>query len=235
MSRKNKKIQGTVRIGKRTHGVIFLFRRSVVSGVFLGLAIVCLVVALTMAGIPVGAMVWYRVFPRTSDVLARVLRRPVVGFEEVVHSVPVEPWQPEVDESLPEGNWVRIESIGLETQIVEKEYASYEEALQQGVWRVPDMGTAYERRLPMILVAHRFGYLAWSNAYRRQNSFFNLPKLENGDQVEVIWGQRKYTYEIYDGEEAPQVTNYTADLILYTCKFLESDVRIFRYGRLIAL
>jgi sortase (surface protein transpeptidase) len=101
------------------------------------------------------------------------------------------------------------------------------------VWRVPDFGTAYERKLPMILAAHRFGYIAWTNQYRRQNSFFNLPELVPGDKVEVIWNQRRYVYEIYAGEEGKEITQYTADLILYTCKLLESDIRIFRYAKLI--
>jgi sortase (surface protein transpeptidase) len=85
----------------------------------------------------------------------------------------------------------------------------------------------------MILAAHRFGYLTWTNAYRFKNSFYKLPELEPGDKAIVIWGQRKYTYEIYDGEESEEISQYGADLILYTCKFLESNVRIFRYGRLV--
>ncbi len=98
---------------------------------------------------------------------------------------------------------------------------------------MPDFGTAQERTNPMILVAHRFGYLAWSVPYRLQNSFFNLPKLKPGDQIEVIWDQRKYVYEVFAGDEGKEISDYQADLILYTCKFLESDERIFRYARLV--
>jgi sortase (surface protein transpeptidase) len=144
-----------------------------------------------------------------------------------------EPYQPPFDAALPLENRLEIPSIGVTTKIVEEPLERYEEAFRVGVWRVPDFGDAYNREKPMILAAHRFGYLAWSNQYRRENSFFNLPKLEIGETVEVIWGQRRYLYEIYAGEEAPEITNYGADLILYTCKFLESDVRIFKYGRLI--
>ena len=83
------------------------------------------------------------------------------------------------------------------------------------------------------MAAHRFGYLKWSDSYRRQNSFYNLPKLKKGDVVRIIWKQRKYVYEIYGLEEGEEILDYSADLILYTCKFLDSSVRIFRYGRLL--
>ena len=62
---------------------------------------------------------------------------------------------------------------------------------------MPDFGTPLDRTKPVILAAHRFGYLAWTNLYRRKNSFYNLPKLKEGDLVEITYKQRKYTYEIY--------------------------------------
>jgi hypothetical protein len=233
---KKKVLKGSVKVGKRKQGVVFLSRPSTLSVIFSTLAIILIVAGLTVGGIPVVWMIWYRVSPDTSQALAQVLLRPVTGFgEQLVTSGAGEPtlYQPPVDPALPETNRIIIKSIGVDTAIVENPLSKYEDAFRQGVWRVPDFGTPYERKQPTILAAHRFGYLAWTNAYRRQNSFFNLPKLKLGDQVEIIWNQRRYLYEIYSQEEAPQITNYGADLILYTCKFLESDTRVFKYGRLI--
>jgi sortase (surface protein transpeptidase) len=191
-----------------------------------------------MAGIPVVWMAWYRFKPETSQQLAMILRRPVTSFQNMmVREKPAEievvVYQPPLDETLPTVNMIKIDKIGVDTPIVEEPTERYEEAFKQGVWRVPDFGNAFDRERPMILAAHRFGYLIWTNDYRKRNSFFNLPKLESGDEVEIIWGQRRYVYRIYAGEEGKEITDYTADLILYTCKFLESEDRIFRYGRLV--
>lgn len=138
---------------------------------------------------------------------------------------------PPRDENLPEGNWLIIQKTGVRTLIDENPEEQLEESLAKGVWRAPDFGSPMEYGHPMILVAHRFGYLRWSNAYRRQHSFYNLDKLEIGDTFDVIWEQRRFTYEIYAGEEAEHVSDYSADVILYTCKHLNSPIRIFRYAR----
>lgn len=194
--------------------------------------VVLVVLGLIAAGVPVVPLVWYSIKPSTTTAMAKILNQPVVKQEQVVEK-PVPVWQPPVDPTLPEGGWVTIPSIGVKTEIVEQSADTYEEALKLGVWRVPDFGTPLKRDLPTILVAHRFGYLKWSNQYRRTHSFFNLPKLAVKDKVYIDWGQRRYVYEIYAGDEGTQISDYSADLILYTCQYLESDQRIFRYGRLV--
>jgi sortase (surface protein transpeptidase) len=234
--KKLKKHQGVVKIGKRSRGIIFLSRPSTLSAVFSSLAVVLLIGGLTLGGIPVVWMVWYRLSPETSSALAAVLKRPITGFHETLVKEGIrEPvaYQPPLDTSLPTENRLIVSKLGIDTPIVEEPTERYEEAFRRGVWRVPDFGTSYDRELPMILAAHRFGYLNWSVKYRLANSFYNLPKLQPGGQVEVIWNQRRYIYEIYAQEEGKEISQYTADLVLYTCKFLESDVRIFRYGRLL--
>lgn len=225
--------QGTIRV-RRSQGTIWQ-NRPLIAVALSTLSTWLLIASITAAGIPIVPMVWYRLSPSTSYALEKVLRRPVTSFEDVIEEAPeaVQVYQPPRDESLPDGNWLIIDSIGVRTQIHEEPFESYEEAFRKGVWRVPDFGTPEERQLPSIMVAHRFGYLAWTNDYRRENSFFNLPKVEVGDQIEVIWDKRRYVYEVYEGEEGEQISTYTADLILYTCKFLESDIRIFRYARLL--
>lgn len=171
--------------------------------------------------------------------VSEVFKRPFIGFGQVLgsqESGEAQPeYQPPLDKSLPLEPTIKIPSIKVDSRINEASLDNYEEALKQGVWRVTDFGTPYTRSKPTILVAHRYGYLAWSNLFRRKSSFYNLPKLKEGDVVEITWGQRKYVYEVYGGEEGEQITDYTADLILYTCESLTSPVRIFRYARLLQI
>lgn len=144
-------------------------------------------------------------------------------------------YQPKIVPSLSNEGRLVIPTIGVDTQIHEATYENYEEALKRGVWRVSDFGTPYDRERPTILAAHRYGYLKWSNLFRRQNSFYNLPKLAPGDIVEVSWRQRKYVFEVYAEEKADMISNYSADLILYTCESLNSPVRIIKYARILEI
>jgi hypothetical protein len=139
---------------------------------------------------------------------------------------------PPKDETLPEGDWIIIPRIGVRTEF--KDNVEPEEAMQSGVWKVPDYGLPGQLNMPVILAAHRFGWdWWWQSDYWRYNSFYLLPETEPGDRVEIISDQRKWVYEIYAGEEGTDITDYEADMILYTCKFLTSPLRHFRYARLI--
>lgn len=144
-------------------------------------------------------------------------------------------YQPRYNSQLPRENRLIIPSIGVDTQIQEATNENYEEALKKGVWRVSDFDTPFGRERSTILTAHKFGYLKWSNLFRRKNSFYSLPKLEEGEIVEIIWRQRKYTYKIYATSEGEKITDYSADLILYTCESLNSPVRIFKYAKLMEI
>lgn len=144
-------------------------------------------------------------------------------------------YQPRLDETLPVEPTLKIISIGVDTSLQEATYQNYEEALKKGVWRVSDFGTPASREKPTILAAHRYGYLAWSNQFRRENSFYNLPKLTIGSVIEIDWKQRKYLYEVYAETKGDAITDYSADLILYTCQDLTSPVRIFKYAKLLTI
>lgn len=202
--------------------------RTMLIGAFLSF-----LVGFVLISYPVVAIVWNLIFPQTSGELAQVLAQPVTT--QAVESLEPESTfvLPPQDPALPAVPTIRIPKIGVNTPILEASLDDYESALIQGVWRVPNFGIPIEEGPPIILVAHRFGYLNWSQAYRETNSFFNLPELQEGDRVEVIWDQRKFEYEIYLSEDGTEISHYSADLILYTCRFLESDIRIFRYARLI--
>jgi hypothetical protein len=108
------------------------------------------------------------------------------------------------------------------------------EALDKGVWLVPDFGRPGDTTQPIIAAAHRFGWdWWWKTDYWKYNSFYLLTETEPGDRIEIIYDQRKWVYEIYAGEEGELITDYDADLILYTCKYLNSPIRYFRYAKLI--
>lgn len=136
---------------------------------------------------------------------------------------------PDFDPTLTTNNTLLIPSIGVVGKIHENSNPS--KGLENGVWRVGEWGTPDKNSKSIILASHRFGYLTWSNKYRKENSFLNLPKTKVGDRVEIIWEQRRYIFEIYKSQEGTKITDYNADLILYTCKTLNSDIRVFRYAK----
>jgi len=144
-------------------------------------------------------------------------------------------YNPPFDPRLPSTNRLLIPSIGVNTDVQEATLTNYEEALKKGVWRVSDFGAPNDNAEPIILAAHRFGYLAWTDSYRRNNSFYNLPKVNVGDLIEIDWNQRKYLYEVYATSKGSTILDYSADLILYTCESLTGDNRIFVYARLIVI
>lgn len=140
---------------------------------------------------------------------------------------------PAFNPALPKTNHLKITSIGVDTVIAEATYEDYESALKEGVWRVSDFGQPNIDGAPMILAAHRFGYLAWTNTFRHKSSFYNLPKVEVGDTITIDWQQRQYSYGVYKTENGEEITDYGADLILYTCESLNGPERIFVYANLI--
>lgn len=180
--------------------------------------------------------IWYSLSSKVDDFSVALLAT-VTGKEEIKEAptVQIPDWQPAINTKLSRDTTLKIVEIGVDTVVNEATFENYESALRKGVWRVPDFGTPADRSRPMILAAHRFGYLEWSNIYRRHNSFYNLPKLKNGDLVEITYKQRKYTYEIYAESRGEVISDYSANLILYTCETLNSKVRIFKYARLLQI
>jgi sortase (surface protein transpeptidase) len=231
MTKFKPRLSGEVKV-KSGRRVIWLARPSRLSISLTMGGFVLIVLGLIAAGVPIVPMVWYSIKQSTPSDLAQILDKSVVDSGQITYRA-IDYWQPEVDMTLPLGGWINIPSIKVNTKIYEEPSERYEEALKKGVWRVPELGTPMRRTIPTILVAHRFGYLKWSNTYRRDNSFYNLPKVKVGDQVEIDWGQRRYVYEVYAGDEGTEITDYSADLILYSCQYLESDQRIFKYARLV--
>lgn len=210
--------------------------KAALRNTFLGVMIMSFIL---MAGMVVPEL-YYRAFPENVAEVATMsptqlaeLHSPmaqVVQEEPVAEVVPVANPLPAFDPTLPEGTWILIPSIGVETQL--QATLDSNEALNQGAWLVPDFGRPDDSSIPMIAAAHRFGWdWWWQSDFGRKNSFYSLPNLKQGDTVEVIYGQRKYVYRIYSEViEGTEITDYQADLILYTCKFLNSPERFFVYA-----
>jgi len=204
---------------------------------YLYLGITLWILTVIFVAAPIWPYVFYRLSPGTSDVLAATIGNTIEVSPGTVAGTPDSsqvkpsptPPLPAFDPSLPEDNGTIIEKIGVRGQIHEGE--NWQEILKTGIWRVPGFGTPEDNSLPIILAAHRWGYVNWTNSFRSLNSFYNLPKLKADDRVEIIWNQRKYVYEIYRSETGTKITDYDADLILYTCELWNSPVRIFKYAR----
>lgn len=226
------------RIDKK-YKIIYKRGPSTLAMFFAGIAIAGWVGTLLLSGYPLVQYAYYRLRPSTSAALSKVLR-DTIPEQPVEASEPPPLVQPEVpdnlpqkDVSLPDGHYLSIPKIGVDTVIWEAPTAEYESALKRGVWRVPEFPTPDEAQTvqrPIILSAHRFGYLEWTQDYREKNSFFNLLDLSPGDEIELIWEQRRYRYRVTGVEEGREIGSYEHDLILYTCKFLVSPIRIFVYA-----
>lgn len=187
-----------------------------------------------------GPSVWYQVKSGGMEKISQFILTTAtsVNPKKVTPTKGVEKketYQPRFDPKLPVDPRLKILSIRIDTGINEATPDNYEQALKKGVWRISDFGTPDTQEKPVILAAHRFGYLAWSIPYRLKNSFYSLPKLKVGATVEIDWQQRKYLYEVYAEAKGEEITDYSADLILYTCESLSSPVRIFKYARLLRI
>ncbi len=212
------------------------------SYLYLGISLWILTVIFAVT--PIWPYVYYRLSPGTSDVLAatigntvNVIPSPsVIPAKAGIYKNNLDPRVreddnplPPFDPSLPADNGVIIDKIGVRGQIHEGD--NWAEILKAGIWRVPDFGTPENPDQPTILAAHRWGYVTWTNSFRTLNSFYNLPKLAVGDQIQVVWNQRKYVYEVYASQTGDKITDYSADLILYTCELWNSPTRIFKYAK----
>jgi sortase (surface protein transpeptidase) len=152
---------------------------------------------------------------------------------EFANGVNQKQYVPPLNKNLPEGNWLEIPFIDVRSEFQDTQDSA--DALDTGVWLDPQYGQPGDNSgLPVILAAHRYGWKWWwKDEYWQYHSFYNLPETQPGDIIEITSGQRKYRYEIYEANEGEQLTDVDADLILYTCKYLNSSIRHFRYARLI--
>jgi len=215
---------------------------------FVTIGLIFWTLTLVFALLPSWPHLYYRLQPQASNLLASTIASTATQAQETITKPSPSPTPtpttvipgsdpessninlslPDVDPSLPEENGLIIDKIGVRGEIHEGE--DVEAILRTGIWRVPDFGTPPENLQPIIIAAHRWGYLEWSASFRKLNSFYNLPQLKVGDTIKVIWEQRQYEYKVYSTETGTQITDYNAKLILYTCQLWNSPVRFFVYA-----
>jgi sortase (surface protein transpeptidase) len=221
-----------------------LYKRgpSTLAAIFAGMAFTLWSVFAILSSYPVGLYLYYTVLPGTSGTLGKSLQETSKSItreakaSEQIATEKVSTVEISRDVSLPDGHFLSIPKIGVNTIIWEAEVENYEKALKKGVWRTsdfatPDLAIPSSGR-PVILAAHRFGYIDWTQTYRLKNSFYKLPDLKPGDEVEIVWNQHRYKYKVTKLEEGTAISDYSSDLILYTCKYLVSPIRIFVYAKL---
>jgi len=170
--------------------------------------------------------IWYALNKEASDTDTSSIAAVAEKIETEVEEKKERPLPP-FDETLPKENMIKITSIGVDSNLIQNDDPY--KGLLKGTWIVPNYGIPPQNDLPIIIAAHRFGYTSWSSQFRYTSSFYNLPKTKVGDRVQIIWEQRSYEYEIYKAEDNTQITDYDADLILYTCRMYNSPIRVFRY------
>ncbi len=187
-----------------------------------------ILITLILIAIPISPYIWYRLIPHAVSHDEEKIVKEVVENQFIVEQSIKEKTPPSFDPNLPEGYFVLIPSIDVTSPISATK--DYRKALVKGTWIVNDYGTPEQDELPIILAAHRFGYSSWDTETRNRISFYNLPKIKIGERVSIYWNQREYIYEIYAANEGTYITDYEADLILYTCKYFNSPERIFRYA-----
>lgn len=201
---------------------------------FVSLGIVFWLSAIILTLLPSWPHLYYRLFPQTSGTLATTIASTVSKEQTPTNITPISTPEtienplPDVDPSLPKENGLIIDKIGVKGEI--HEGSNWEESLKLGIWRAPDFGTPEDNSLPVIIAAHRWGYLDWSAAFRKLNSFYSLPKLAVGDTIKIYWNQRPFEYKVYSVSTDTKITEYNANLILYTCQLWNSPVRFFVYA-----
>ena len=198
------------------------------------------VLAAVFAILPSWPHIYYHLSPQVSEILAttigdtitqdipKALPTPTITSNPSPTPTPTKKLPP-TDPSLPSENGLIINKIGVKGALNEGD--DWQKILRKGLWRVPNFATPLsDDNRPIIIAAHRWGYLEWSAAFRKLNSFYNLPKLQAGDKIEIIWDQRKFEYEVYSVQTGTEIPEYNTDLILYTCQLWNSPVRFFVFA-----
>ncbi len=131
---------------------------------------------------------------------------------EKEYEVDIEAVQKERDDI--QGNFIYLPSIDVKMPISE---GQTEDALSGGkAWRRPNTSTP-DKGGNVVLTGHRFEFLTGTQ------SFYNLDKLNDGDEILVHWNGQIYAYKKYTDfivtPEEVSIEAPTAEhrLTLYTC------------------
>lgn len=161
----------------------------------------------------------------SNSVLSRVKELPYTGSGDNGSGYTIARKLPDKEPSLPKEPTLIIRKIGVNAKI--NRGNDGEKELDKGVWMPPEFKSPItNNQEPIMLLAHRFGYATWSNEFRKTNSFYNLPKLEAGDEIIIVWEQRPFKFRVEEKYNAKGTISIDHDLVMYTCKFFNSKERI---------
>jgi LPXTG-site transpeptidase (sortase) family protein len=132
------------------------------------------------------------------------------------------------NEAVTYGSTIKVPSVGIDTSIYESK--NINAALDKGVWRMPEHGTPANEGTTTVLAAHRWGPDNMPTEKRIKDLFYSLDKVNTGDVIEINWNGETYTYVVKDKEENSIVSKKPGDLILVTCKYYNSSMRIIVYA-----
>ncbi len=126
---------------------------------------------------------------------------------------------PDLPEKVSSIDSLLIRSIEVEVMI-----GGQESYLNFGGW-VQNLNS---ENLPLVISIHRFGLRYLSPDYNIHETFYNVDNLKVDDELELTWQGKKYKYklvEIYESNNNRPIKDN--QLIIYTCKYWNSNERIF--------
>lgn len=109
-------------------------------------------------------------------------------------------------------NQLYIPSIRLVQPILEGQNPN---TVNRGVWRLPDSSTPPQKS-NTVLVGHRF-------SYKNPSIFYQLDKVQAGDNIYVSWDKKIYVYEVdqvrtvLPNAKNVEAPSKEAKLTIYTC------------------
>ncbi len=141
--------------------------------------------------------------------------QPPQSIESVSTASATDPTQPKI--IFP--NRLIIPNIG-----VDMELGTDPKTLDTAGW----ITNLYPDNSPMVIAAHRFGWVGMPMDKRVTHTLFNIDKLKVNDKVIIQWNGKKEIFIVKDiGEATNNPSIKDGEVLIYTCKFMESDLRIF--------
>ena len=147
-----------------------------------------------------------------------VISPDLIGHEERL----IEDSNTAISKKRTVSNHLVISAIQVNIPIVEGES---EEALDRGAWRRPRSSTP-DRGGNTVITGHRFAYFPPNNA-----TFYNLGKLRKGDDINVYWNDKIYSYkvsrlfEVESDDITIETDSEISLLTIYTCTPLWTSKR----------
>lgn len=118
------------------------------------------------------------------------------------------------------GNRLYVPQINIDVAVVEGTDVS---TVEKGAWhRQPQNGNPEEGG-NFVLSAHRFNLGLTPQQTRATSPFFHIGELQNGDQIFVDWGAKRYAYKVTRKYDVPRTATEIearsddAKLTLYSC------------------